>query len=173
MAKEITRYLEEEMEESYLNYSMSVIVSRAIPDVKDGLKPVARRILFAMQELGNTNDKPHKKSARVVGEVLGKFHPHGDSSVYGAVVRMAQDFSYRYPLVDGHGNFGSIDGDAAASLRYTDCKLTKLSGELLADIDKNTVDWRKNFDETLDEPVILPSKLNVKHNNILHLVQIT
>ena len=159
MAKEITRYLEEEMEESYLNYSMSVIVSRAIPDVKDGLKPVARRILFAMQELGNTNDKPHKKSARVVGEVLGKFHPHGDSSVYGAVVRMAQDFSYRYPLVDGHGNFGSIDGDAAASLRYTECRLTKLSGELLADIDKNTVDWRKNFDETLDEPVILPSKL--------------
>ena len=112
-----------------------------------------------MQELGNTNDKPHKKSARVVGEVLGKFHPHGDSSVYGAVVRMAQDFSYRYPLVDGHGNFGSIDGDAAASLRYTECRLTKLSGELLADIDKNTVDWRKNFDETLDEPVILPSKL--------------
>ena len=159
MAKEITRYLEEEMEESYLNYSMSVIVSRAIPDVKDGLEPVARRILFAMQELGNTNDKPHKKSARVVGEVLGKFHPHGDSSVYGAVVRMAQDFSYRYPLVDGHGNFGSIDGDAAASLRYTECRLTKLSGELLADIDKNTVDWRKNFDETLDEPVILPSKL--------------
>ena len=159
MAKEITRYLEEEMEESYLNYSMSVIVSRAIPDVKDGLKPVARRILFAMQELGNTNDKPHKKSARVVGEVLGKFHPHGDSSVYGAVVRMAQDFSYRYPLVDGHGNFGSIDGDAAASLRYTECRLTKLSGELLADIDKNTVDWRKNFDETLDEPVILPSRL--------------
>ena len=152
------RYIEEELKESYLDYSMSVIVSRALPDVRDGLKPVHRRILFAMNEIGLTHDKPFRKSATVVGEVLGKYHPHGDSSVYGAMVRMAQDFNYRYLLVNGHGNFGSIDGDSAAAMRYTEAKLHKLSSELLEDIDKNTIDFRKNYDESLDEPTVLPAK---------------
>ncbi|MBQ3438141.1 MAG: DNA topoisomerase 4 subunit A, partial [Fusobacterium sp.] len=153
------RYIEEELKESYLDYSMSVIVSRALPDIRDGLKPVHRRILFAMNELGMTNDKPFKKSARIVGEVLGKYHPHGDSPVYGSMVRMAQDFNYRYLLVEGHGNFGSIDGDSAAAMRYTEARMAKITNELLEDIDKNTIDFRKNFDDSLDEPTVLPAKL--------------
>lgn len=153
------RYIEDELKQAYLDYSMSVIVSRALPDVRDGLKPVHRRVLFAMNELNNTYDKPHKKSARIVGEVLGKYHPHGDSSVYNTMVRMAQDFSYRYPLVDGHGNFGSIDGDGAAAMRYTESRMTKISNELLLDIEKDTVDFRKNFDDSLDEPIVLPSRV--------------
>ena len=153
------RYIEEELKESYLDYSMSVIVSRALPDVRDGLKPVHRRILFAMNEMGMTSDKPYKKSARIVGEVLGKYHPHGDSAVYGTMVRMAQDFAYRYELVDGHGNFGSIDGDSAAAMRYTEARMSKISSELLEDIDKDTIDFRKNFDDSLDEPIVLPAKL--------------
>jgi len=159
MANEITRYLEEEMKDSYLDYSMSVIVSRALPDVRDGLKPVHRRVLFAMNEMGMTHDKAHKKSARIVGEVLGKYHPHGDTAVYYTMVRMAQDFNYRYMLVDGHGNFGSIDGDSPAAMRYTEARMAKITNELLVDIDKDTIDYRKNFDDTLDEPVVLPSKL--------------
>lgn len=153
------RYIEDEMKESYLDYSMSVIVSRALPDVRDGMKPVHRRILFAMNELGMTHDKPYKKSARIVGEVLGKYHPHGDSAVYSTMVRMAQDFNYRYPLVSGHGNFGSIDGDSAAAMRYTEARMAKISDELLEDIDKDTIDFRKNFDDSLDEPTVLPAKL--------------
>lgn len=159
MSNIITRYIEQEMKESYLDYSMSVIVSRALPDVKDGLKPVHRRILFAMSELGMTSDKPHKKSARIVGEVLGKYHPHGDSAVYNTMVRMAQEFNYRYELIDGHGNFGSIDGDSAAAMRYTEARMAKITKELLVDLDKNTVDYRKNFDDSLDEPIVLPAKL--------------
>ncbi len=148
-----------EMRESYLDYSMSVIVGRALPDVRDGLKPVHQRILYGMRDMGNTHDKPHKKSARVVGDVLGKYHPHGDTAVYDALVRMAQDFSLRYPLVDGHGNFGSVDGDNAAAMRYTECRMSKIAAEMLADIDKDTVDFRSNFDDTLEEPVVLPAKL--------------
>ncbi|MGL5796703.1 MAG: DNA gyrase subunit A, partial [Cetobacterium sp.] len=153
------RYIEEELKQSYLDYSMSVIVSRALPDVRDGLKPVHRRILFAMNEMGMTSDKPYKKSARIVGEVLGKYHPHGDSAVYNTMVRMAQNFAYRYELVDGHGNFGSIDGDSAAAMRYTEARMSKISNELLEDIDKDTIDYRKNFDDSLDEPIVLPAKL--------------
>ena len=153
------RYIEEELKQSYLDYSMSVIVSRALPDVRDGLKPVHRRILFAMNEMGMTSDKPYKKSARIVGEVLGKYHPHGDSAVYNTMVRMAQNFAYRYELVDGHGNFGSIDGDSAAAMRYTEARMSKISNELLEDIDKDTIDLRKNFDDSLDEPIVLPAKL--------------
>jgi DNA gyrase subunit A len=150
--------IEDDMRKSYLEYSMSVIVSRALPDVRDGLKPVHRRILYAMDELGMSPDKPHRKSARVVGDVLGKYHPHGDSSVYGAMVRLAQDFNTRYLLVDGHGNFGSVDGDGAAAMRYTEARMTKLATEMLRDINKDTVGFRPNFDETLKEPVVLPSK---------------
>ncbi|MBF4805250.1 MAG: DNA gyrase subunit A [Pseudoleptotrichia goodfellowii] len=159
MTNEVNIYIEDEIKASYLDYSMSVIVSRALPDVRDGLKPVHRRILFAMNEMGMTHDKPFKKSARIVGEVLGKFHPHGDSSVYNAMVRLAQDFNMRYLLVDGHGNFGSVDGDEAAAMRYTEARMAKITAELLADIDKNTIDFRKNFDESLDEPTVLPAKL--------------
>jgi DNA gyrase subunit A len=150
--------IEEEMKKSYLEYAMSVIVGRALPDVRDGLKPVHRRILFAMHELGITPDKPHKKSARVVGEVLGKYHPHGDAAVYDTIVRMAQDFAIRYPLIDGHGNFGSVDGDSAAAMRYTEIKLSKIATELLAGIDKETVDFTPNFDESLEEPQVLPAR---------------
>jgi DNA gyrase subunit A len=150
--------IEDKMKSSYLDYAMSVIVSRALPDVRDGLKPVHRRILYAMDELNMTPDKQYRKSARVVGDVLGKYHPHGDSSVYGAMVRLAQDFNTRYPLVDGHGNFGSVDGDSAAAMRYTEARMTKLATELLRDIGKETVDYRPNFDETLKEPVVLPSR---------------
>jgi DNA gyrase subunit A len=152
----IPRLIEEEMRESFLDYSMSVIVQRALPDVRDGLKPVHRRILFAMRELGLVPDRPHKKSATVVGEVLGKYHPHGDSAVYDALVRMVQDFSLRYPLVDGQGNFGSIDGDSAAAYRYTEARLHALAQELLRDIDKETVTWAPNFDGRLEEPTVLP-----------------
>lgn len=150
--------IKNEMKTSYIDYAMSVITARALPDVRDGLKPVHRRILFTMHELGNTSDKPHKKSVRIVGDVLGKYHPHGDSSVYNAMVRMAQDFSMRNPLVDGHGNFGSIDGDGAAAMRYTESRMTKLASEMLKDIRKNTVDVSPNFDETLTEPKVLPSR---------------
>ncbi len=153
----LPRDIVDEMKESYLNYSMSVIVSRALPDVRDGLKPVHRRILFGMSELGSSWNRPYKKSARIVGDVLGKYHPHGDSSVYDALVRMAQKFSMRYELVDGQGNFGSIDGDNAAAMRYTESRMTKISSEMLKDLDKDTVDWALNFDETLKEPTVLPS----------------
>lgn len=148
-----------EMRGAYLDYAMSVIVSRALPDVRDGLKPVHRRILYSMYELGMTPNKPHKKSARIVGEVLGKYHPHGDSAVYDSMVRMAQYFSHRYPLVDGHGNFGSIDGDSAAAMRYTEARMSRIALELLKDIEKDTVDFMPNFDESLEEPVVLPSRL--------------
>ena len=147
-----------EMQTSYLDYAMSVIVSRALPDVRDGLKPVHRRILYSMSELGMTPDKPHRKSARIVGDVLGKFHPHGDSAVYNAMVRLAQDFSTRYMLVDGHGNFGSVDGDGAAAMRYTEARMSKIALEMLRDIGKDTIDYRLNFDETLNEPKVLPSR---------------
>jgi len=150
--------IEDEMKKSYIDYAMSVIVGRALPDVRDGLKPVHRRILYSMYELGVTPDKPHRKSARIVGDVLGKYHPHGDSAVYDAMVRMAQDFSIRYPLVDGHGNFGSVDGDSAAAMRYTEARMSKITSELLADINKETVDFMPNFDETLKEPQVLPSR---------------
>ena len=151
--------IEEEMKTAYIDYSMSVIVSRAIPDVRDGLKPVHRRVLFAMNELGLMPGKPHKKSARIVGEVLGKYHPHGDSSVYDAMVRMAQDWSLRYPLVDGQGNFGSIDNDPPAAMRYTEARLRKIAEDILSDIEKETVDMRLNFDDSLEEPTVLPSKI--------------
>ena len=147
-----------EMKKSYIDYAMSVIVGRALPDVRDGLKPVHRRILYGLSELGLTPDKPHKKSARIVGEVMGKYHPHGDSSIYDAMVRMAQDFAIRYMLVDGHGNFGSVDGDGAAAMRYTEAKMTPFALELLRDIDKNTVDYAPNFDEEEEEPTVLPSR---------------
>ena len=153
----LPRDIVDEMRESYLNYSMSVIVSRALPDVRDGLKPVHRRILFGMSELGSNWNRPYKKSARIVGDVLGKYHPHGDSSVYDALVRMAQNFSMRYQLVDGQGNFGSIDGDNAAAMRYTESRMTRMASEMLRDLDKDTVEWDPNFDETLKEPTVLPS----------------
>jgi DNA gyrase subunit A len=151
--------LEEEMKTSYIDYSMSVIVARALPDVRDGFKPVHRRILYGMMELGNTSDKPYKKSARIVGEVLGKYHPHGDSSVYGALVRMAQDWAMRYPLVDGQGNFGSIDGDSPAAMRYTEARLRKLGEEMMQDLYKETVDFQNNFDDTLQEPTVMPTRI--------------
>src|ERR1700745_1968390 len=150
--------LESEMRQSYLDYAMSVIVGRALPDVRDGLKPVHRRVLRAMRELGNDFNKAYKKSARVVGDVIGKYHPHGESAVYDTIVRMAQDFSLRYPLVDGQGNFGSIDGDSAAAQRYTEVRMTELAEELLEDIDKETVPFAPNYDDTLQIPLILPTK---------------
>jgi DNA gyrase subunit A len=153
--------IEEEMKTAYIDYSMSVIISRALPDVRDGLKPVHRRVLFGMSELGLLANKAHKKSARIVGEVLGKYHPHGDSSVYEAMVRMAQPWSLRYPLVDGQGNFGSVDGDSPAAMRYTEARLQKIAEETLADIDKNTVDFRLNFDDSLEEPTVLPTRIPV------------
>ncbi|MEL7649545.1 MAG: DNA gyrase subunit A [Sedimentibacter sp.] len=157
-SKIIDTNITEEMRKSYLDYAMTVIVSRALPDVRDGLKPVHRRILYSASELGLTPDKPHKKSARIVGDVLGKYHPHGDTAVYDAMVRLAQSFSMRYPLIDGHGNFGSIDGDGAAAMRYTEARMSKMAMELLRDFNKDTVDFRPNFDETLKEPVVLPSR---------------
>ena len=150
--------LKKKMEDSYIDYAMSVIAARALPDVRDGLKPVQRRVLYSMIELNNGPDKPHRKSARIVGDTMGKYHPHGDSSIYGALVNMAQEWSTRYPLVDGHGNFGSMDGDGAAAMRYTEARLSKISMELLADINKNTVDFIPNFDNTEKEPVVLPSR---------------
>jgi DNA gyrase subunit A len=151
--------IEDQMKTAYIDYSMSVIVSRALPDVRDGLKPVHRRVLYGMHDLGNTANKPHKKSARIVGEVLGKYHPHGDTSVYDAMVRMAQEWSLRYPLIDGQGNFGSIDGDSPAAMRYTEARLRKIAEEMLADLDKNTVDFQLNFDDTLEEPTVLPARI--------------
>ncbi|MDR1675415.1 MAG: DNA gyrase subunit A, partial [Tannerella sp.] len=151
--------IDEVMKSAYIDYSMSVIVSRALPDVRDGFKPVHRRVLFGMNELGNTSDKPYKKSARIVGDVLGKYHPHGDSSVYGAIVRMAQVWSLRYLLVDGQGNFGSVDGDSPAAMRYTEARLSRMAEEMLRDIDKETVDFQFNFDDTLQEPTVLPTRL--------------
>ena len=151
--------IEEEMKSSYIDYSMSVIVARALPDVRDGFKPVHRRILYGMMELGNTSDKPYKKSARIVGEVLGKYHPHGDSSVYGALVRMAQDWAMRYPLVDGQGNFGSVDGDSPAAMRYTEARLKKIGEDMMQDLYKETVDFTNNFDDTLQEPTVMPTRI--------------
>ena len=151
--------INDEMKNSYMDYAMSVIVGRALPDVRDGLKPVHRRILYAMSDLGMTPDKPHKKSARIVGEVLGKYHPHGDTAVYDAMVRMAQSFSSRYPLIDGHGNFGSVDGDSAAAMRYTEARMSKIALELLSDIEKDTVEFMPNFDDSLKEPVVLPARI--------------
>src|SRR6266487_2348422 len=153
----LPRLIEDELKESFLDYSMSVIVQRALPDVRDGLKPVHRRILYAMHELGLVPGRPYKKSATVVGDVLGKYHPHGDVALYDTLVRMVQDFSLRYPLVDGQGNFGSVDGDSAAAYRYTEARLTRIAMEMLADIDKNTVDFAPNFDDRLQEPTVLPS----------------
>src|SRR6202000_2380594 len=151
--------LEDEMKQSYLDYAMSVIVGRALPDVRDGLKPVHRRVLYAMQELGNDYNKPYKKSARVVGDVIGKYHPHGDVAVYDTIVRMAQPFSMRYLLVDGQGNFGSVDGDAPAAMRYTEVRMSRLAHELLADIDQETVDFVPNYDESETEPSVLPTRI--------------
>ena len=150
--------LKKTMETSYIDYAMSVIAARALPDVRDGLKPVQRRILYSMIELNNGPDKPHRKCARIVGDTMGKYHPHGDSSIYGALVNLAQEWSTRYPLVDGHGNFGSVDGDGAAAMRYTEARLSKISMEMTADINKDTVDFVPNFDETEKEPVVLPSR---------------
>ena len=155
----LPRLIEQEMRESFLDYSMSVIVQRALPDVRDGLKPVHRRILFAMHEAGLRPDRPYKKSATVVGDVLGKYHPHGDTAVYDALVRMVQDFSLRYPLVDGQGNFGSIDGDSAAAYRYTEARLAPIAEDILADIEKETVDVVENFDGQRTEPTVLPSRV--------------
>ena len=151
--------IEAEMKTSFMDYAMSVIVSRALPDARDGLKPVHRRILFAQRGLNNTWNRPYLKCARIVGDVIGKYHPHGDSAVYDALVRMAQDFSMRYMLVDGQGNFGSVDGDPPAAMRYTECRMSKLAGELLADIDKETVDWQPNYDDKELEPTVLPTKV--------------
>src|SRR6187455_2582867 len=153
------RELEQEMRSSFLDYAMSVIVSRALPDVRDGLKPVHRRVLYGMLDLGVLSNRPYKKSARIVGEVLGKYHPHGDSSVYDAMVRMAQDWSLRYPLIDGQGKYGSMDGDPPAAMRYTEARFRKLAEEMLADIEKDTVDMALNFDDSLKEPTVLPSKI--------------
>ncbi|PIZ49928.1 DNA gyrase subunit A, partial [Candidatus Woesearchaeota archaeon CG_4_10_14_0_2_um_filter_57_5] len=155
----IPRVIEDEMRQSYLEYAMSVIVGRALPDVRDGLKPVHRRVLFGMQDLSLTHDKPYKKSARIVGEVLGKYHPHGDMAVYDTLVRMAQDFSLRYLLVNGQGNFGSIDGDNPAAMRYTEARMTRIAEEMLKDLEKETVDFQENFDNTLKEPTVLPSAI--------------
>ncbi len=155
--RNLPRLIDDEIKESFINYSMSVIVSRALPDVRDGLKPVHRRVLYAMNELGLVPGRPYKKSATVVGDVLGKYHPHGDSSVYDALVRMVQTFSLRNPLIDGQGNFGSVEGDPAAAYRYTEARLTPIAMEMLADIDKNTVDFAPNFDDRLQEPAVLPS----------------
>jgi DNA gyrase subunit A len=151
--------IEDEMKGAYLDYAMSVIVGRALPDFRDGLKPVHRRVLFAMHDLNNYHDKAYKKSARVVGDVIGKYHPHGDTAVYDTIVRMAQDFSLRYTLVDGQGNFGSIDGDSAAAMRYTEVRLSKISSEFLEDLEKDTVDFVPNYDGTMREPVLLPTAI--------------
>src|ERR1043165_4240309 len=151
--------IEDEMRRSYLDYAMSVIIGRALPDVRDGLKPVHRRVLWAMNELGNQYNKAYKKSARVVGDVIGKYHPHGDTAVYDTIVRLAQDFSMRYPLVDGQGNFGSIDGDAAAAMRYTEVRMARLTTQILLDIEKETVDFNPNYDESLSEPSVLPTRI--------------
>ncbi|MBF8253823.1 MAG: DNA gyrase subunit A, partial [Deltaproteobacteria bacterium] len=152
-------YIEDEMRQSYMAYAMSVIIGRALPDVRDGLKPVHRRVLYAMYDMGNTWDKPYKKSARLVGDVIGKYHPHGDVAVYDTIVRLAQTFSMRYPLVDGQGNFGSIDGDPPAAMRYTEIRMARLAEELLADLEKETVDFIPNYDDSLKEPTVLPARI--------------
>ncbi|NMD40572.1 MAG: DNA gyrase subunit A, partial [Deltaproteobacteria bacterium] len=157
--KTTTVAIDQEMRRSYLDYSMSVIIGRAIPDARDGLKPVHRRILYAMQDLGNTHNRPYKKSARIVGDVIGKYHPHGDQAVYDAIVRMAQGFSMRYTLVDGQGNFGSVDGDPAAAMRYTEVRMSRIAEEMLSDIEKDTVDFHPNYDESMVEPDVLPSRI--------------
>ena len=157
--KEKIRAIESEMKRAFIDYSMSVIMSRALPDVRDGLKPVHRRILYAMNDMGLTHEKSYKKSARVVGETLGKYHPHGDQAVYDSMVRMAQDFSLRYPLIDGQGNFGSVDGDSAAAMRYTEARMSKIAKFMLQDIEKDTVEWTENFDGSLKEPLMLPAKI--------------
>ena len=151
--------LQKTMEKSYIDYAMSVIASRALPDVRDGLKPVQRRVLYSMIELNNGPDKPHRKCARIVGDTMGKYHPHGDSSIYGALVNMAQDWSTRYPLVDGHGNFGSVDGDSPAAMRYTEARLNKLGEAMMDDLYKETVDFEPNFDNTLTEPKVMPTRI--------------
>src|SRR5256714_1225887 len=151
--------IEDEMRRSYLDYAMSVIIGRALPDVRDGLKPVHRRVLWSMNELGNAYNKAYKKSARVVGDVIGKYHPHGDTAVYDTMVRMAQNFSMRYPLIDGQGNFGSVDGDAPAAMRYTEVRMARLASEILADIEKETVTFQPNYDESLSEPIVLPTRI--------------
>ena len=151
--------IEDEMRRSYLDYAMSVIIGRALPDVRDGLKPVHRRVLWAMHELGNTYNKAYKKSARIVGDVIGKYHPHGDTAVYDTIVRLAQDFSMRYPLVDGQGNFGSVDGDAAAAMRYTEIRMARVANVMLADLEKETVDFQPNYDESLSEPKVMPTRI--------------
>ena len=151
--------IEDEMRRSYLDYAMSVIIGRALPDVRDGLKPVHRRVLWAMHELGNTYNKPYKKSARIVGDVIGKYHPHGDTAVYDTIVRLAQEFSMRYPLVDGQGNFGSVDGDAAAAMRYTEIRMARVANVMLADLEKETVDFQPNYDESLSEPKVMPTRI--------------
>src|SRR6478609_7513462 len=151
--------IEDEMKTAYIDYSMSVIVSRALPDVRDGLKPVHRRVLYGMLDLGVLSNRPYKKSARIVGEVLGKYHPHGDASVYDTMVRMAQDWSLRYMLVDGQGNFGSVDGDPPAAMRYTEARFRKIAEEMIADIEKDTVDFRPNFDDSLSEPTVMPTRI--------------
>ncbi|HEX9143941.1 MAG TPA: DNA gyrase subunit A, partial [Candidatus Binatia bacterium] len=152
-------YIEDEMRQSFMDYAMSVIISRALPDVRDGLKPVHRRVLYAMYDMGNTWDKPYKKSARLVGDVIGKYHPHGDTAVYDTIVRLVQDFSMRYPLIDGQGNFGSIDPDPPAAMRYTEIRMARLAEELLADIEKETVDFIPNYDDSLKEPAVLPARI--------------
>ena len=149
----------DEMRKSYLDYAMSVIIGRALPDVRDGLKPVHRRVLYAMNDLGNTYNKAYKKSARIVGDVIGKYHPHGDTAVYDTIVRMVQDFSIRYPLIDGQGNFGSVDGDNAAAMRYTEIRMARIADEMLADIEKETVDFVPNYDGSLSEPLVLPAQI--------------
>src|SRR5215207_10450725 len=151
--------IEDEMKTAYIDYSMSVIVSRALPDVRDGLKPVHRRVLYGMLDLGVLHNRPYKKSARIVGEVLGKYHPHGDASVYDTMVRMAQEWSLRYMLVDGQGNFGSMDGDSPAAMRYTEARMRKISEDIMADIEKETVDFQLNFDDTLYEPKVMPTRV--------------
>src|SRR5688500_13437378 len=160
LAKEVLPVnIEDELKQSYLDYAMSVIVGRALPDVRDGLKPVHRRVLYAMSELGNDWNKAYKKSARIVGDVIGKYHPHGDTAVYGTMVRMAQPFSMRYMLIDGQGNFGSVDGDAPAAMRYTEVRMARIAHEMLADLDKETVDFVPNYDSNEREPVVLPAKI--------------
>src|ERR1700751_2214801 len=151
--------IEDEMRGAYLDYAMSVIVGRALPDVRDGLKPVHRRVLYAMYDMGNTHNKPYKKSARVIGDVIGKYHPHGDVAVYDTIVRMAQDFTMRYTLIDGQGNFGSVDGDAPAAMRYTEIRMDRITDEMLADLDKETVDFGPNYDDSLTEPTVLPARI--------------
>ena len=159
-SQQIPVNIEDEMRRSYMDYAMSVIIGRALPDIRDGLKPAHRRVLFAMYDLGNVWNKAYKKSARIVGDVIGKYHPHGDAAVYDTIVRMAQDFSLRYPLVDGQGNFGSLDGDPPAAMRYTEIRMAEITNELLADIEKETVDFVPNYDGTLKEPSILPTDLH-------------